>query len=425
MKKDIIIAGGGAAGAIAAWLAAEQDLDVAVIDAKERGSYHPCSGVYPLHSFKSFPPLPDAAFERDMVTMRVMSPESDAVIDAREFDTTLGKVILRSTFDKFMLDAAEKKGATILDQTRISKAEITADHVSLHVKDSNDAESVITGDVLFLATGTSGFRLHEQLGIETPPVVETVIGEFSTSEDHIENVLTSGAYHYYMNKKTTSKIGPFWITCRKDSFNAGIIDYHVSKERFIDATKRDHRLKDLFVGTNELVYPGQDSSITKTLIPCAPIKSPYGNRLLVLGDAAGLAHAFYYEGVWEARESARHAVDLVARLRAENRSFIAENLAEYKKSLARQLVNKFLRSGRKNSWLFWEAQSDETIWNYFCDTVRKNKEFRKLLVNCFETDYATTDIDIDFKAGEMIFQTIPTLKKVLYAPYFLKAGTIK
>ncbi|HME52950.1 MAG TPA: FAD-dependent monooxygenase [Candidatus Lokiarchaeia archaeon] len=424
MKKDIIIAGGGAGGSIAAWLAAEQDLDVAVIDAQARGSYHPCSGVYPLHSFKSFPPLPDSVFERDMVTMRVMSPDNDAVIDAREFSTTLGKVILRSRFDEFMLDSAEKRGAEILDSTRITKAEITDDHVSVHVKDSNDAEAVITGDILFLATGTSGFRLHAQLGIETPPVVETVIGEFQSSEDHIENVLSSGAYHYYVNKKSVSKIGPFWITCRKDSFNAGIIDYKVTKERFIETT-RTPRLKDLFTDASDLVLPGQASSITKTLIPCAPIKTPYGKRLLVLGDAAGLAHAFYYEGVWEARESAKHAVDLVARLRSENKPFTAEHLAEYKKELARQLVNKFLRSGRKNSWLFWQAQSDEAIWNYFCDAVRKRKDFRKLLVSCFEADYAATDEDIDFKAGEMIFQTIPTLKKVLYAPYFLKAGTIK
>lgn len=424
MKKDILIAGGGAAGSIAAWLAAEQDFDVIVIDAKERGSYHPCSGVYPLHSFKGFSPLPDSVFERDLVTMRFMSPDMDAMIDAREFSTTLGKVILRSKFDQFMLDSAEKRGADILDKTRITKVEITGDHVSLHVKDSNDVESIVTGDMLFLATGTSGFRLHGQLGIETPPVVESVIGEFETSEDHVENVLSSGAYHYYVNKKTISKIGPFWITCRKDSFNAGIIDYQVSKERFIEIMGTP-RVKELFTDARELILPGQSSSITKTTIPRAPIKTPYGNRFLVLGDAAGLAHPFYYEGVWEARESAKIGVDLFARLRAENKPPTAEHLADYKKSIARQLVNKFLRSGRKNSWLFWQAQSDETLWNYFCDAVRKNKEFRKLLVSCFDVDYATIDDDIDFKAGEMIFKTIPTLKKVLFAPYFLKAGTIK
>nr|MDO8108852.1 FAD-dependent monooxygenase [Candidatus Sigynarchaeota archaeon] len=424
MKKDIIIAGGGAAGAMAAWFAVEKGFDVSLVEMKERGQYHPCSGVYPLHSLRGFPPLPDSVFERDMVTMRVMSPTNDALIDAREFKTTLGKIILRSRFDNYMIDVAEKKGAEIRDRTRITKIEVKPDQVSVHVKDSNDAESIISGDILFLATGTSGLHFHDQLGIEKPHLVQTVIGEFECTEDHIEHALSSGAYHYYVNKKITG-IGPFWITCRKDTFNAGIIDYKVTKERFVEAMQKDPRVKSLFAGSKEKVWPGQKSAYTTTLIPCAPIKTPYSNRLLVLGDAAGLAQAFYYEGVWEARESAKYAVDTITRLREEHKAPTADNLADYKKSLARNLVNKFLRSGRKNSWLFWQAQPDETLWYYFCDAMQKNKDLRALIVKCFEADYATSDVDLDFKAGELIFQSIPMLRKVLYAPHFLKAGSIK
>jgi len=34
-------------------------------------------------------------------------------------------------------------------------------------------------------------------------------------------------------------------------------------------------------------------------------------------------------------------------------------------------------------------------------------------------------MDYDTRAGEMIFTTIPILKKILYAPVFLKAGAMK
>jgi len=40
-----------------------------------------------LHSFKGFPSLPDSVFERDMVTMKPMSPTGETVIDSREFGT--------------------------------------------------------------------------------------------------------------------------------------------------------------------------------------------------------------------------------------------------------------------------------------------------------------------------------------------------
>ncbi|MEX2685079.1 MAG: NAD(P)/FAD-dependent oxidoreductase [Candidatus Sigynarchaeota archaeon] len=424
VKKDIVIIGGGASGAMAAWLAAERGLSVSLVEASDRGAYHPCSGVFPLHSFKGFPPLPGSVFERDMVTMKPMSPTSSVVLDGREFATTLGKIILRSTFDKYMLDMAEKKGADIHDLTRAKKIQVTSDHVAATCETSGLPEFTIQGDVLFLATGTSGFHLHDQLGIEKPPVVQSLICEYECSERHVEDVLSSGAYHYYMNKQVTS-IGPFWITCRKDSFNAGIIDHHVSWERYKNTIEKDPRVKDFFTGVKEKTWHGQKSSHAIALIPRAPIKYPHGNRLLVLGDAAGLTHPFYYEGVWQGRASAKYAVETVARLREEKKVPTAENLAGYKALLARNLVNKFNRSGRKNSWLFWEAMSDESLWTFFIEALAKNKDLRALLVKCFELDYAETTDDVDFKAGEMIFQAIPTLKKILYAPYFLRAGAIK
>jgi flavin-dependent dehydrogenase len=424
VKKDIVIIGGGASGAMAAWFAAEQGLSVALVETHDRGVYRPCSGVYPLHSFKGYPPVPDNKFERDMFTMKLMSPTSSFVIDAREFGTKLGKILLRSTFDQYMLDTAEKKGAEIIDRTKAKKVEITGDHVAVTCETTGHPEAVIQGDVLFLATGTSGFHLHDQLGIEKPPVVQSIISEYECPESHIDDVLSSGAYHYYVNKHVSS-IGPFWITCRKDSFNAGIIDHRVQVELYKETAEKDPRVKGLFAGAKEKTWPGQKTPYTSALIPRGPIKNPFGNRLLVLGDAAGLAQCFYYEGVWEGRASAKYAVETVAALREGKKQPTADNLAGYKALLARNLVNKFNRSGRKNSWLFWEATSDEALWTFFIEALERNKELRALFVKCFELDYTETTVDLDFKAGEIIFQAIPTLKKILYAPYFLRAGSIK
>ena len=368
--------------------------------------------------------MPSTAFERDMVTMRVLSPGNDALLDAREFNKTLGKIILRSTFDSCMLDFAERKGATVLEQTTVRDVVLKDDGVVVTCRDGAGKEETRAGDVLFLATGTRGLNLHRKVGLDTPPVVESVICEFESSARHIEETLSSGAYHYYLNKNITG-IGPFWISCRQETFNAGIIDRKVSKERFVNAMARDPRVKDLFAGAKKKTWPGMDSPFMTALIPAAPLKVPYADRVLALGDSAGLTHQFYYEGVWEARVSARLAVETIARLLDEGRAPTARNLAGYKALLARHLVNKWLRSGRKNSYMFWQAKRDETLWFHFCDTMARSKAFRRLIVECYEADYAASDVDYDFKAGELIFQHLPALKKISLAPLFLKVGSMK
>ena len=424
MKTDIIIAGGGAAGSMAAWLASEADFDVTLLEKRDRYHYKPCSGVFPLHALKHFPKIPESWFERDHVTMRPISPKNDALLDSREFDTILGKIILRSRFDGLTLDQAEKRGAVIKENTTIRNITVKNDGVSVEARDASGNNQEVTGDVLFLATGTSGYNLHDQVGLEKPSFVESGIGEFKASETHIEEVLSSGAYHYYLNRRVSS-CGPFWITCRKETFNAGIIDFKTSEQKVRSVIAHDPRIKPLFEDVKENVPEGQKKTYSKALIPSGPIKKPFNNRVLALGDAAGLPHVFYYEGVWEGRESARLAVETIKMLRDEGTQPTKENLIEYKKRLARNLVNKFLRSGRRNSWLFWKAMSDETLWYYFCDTLHKKRKFRKLLTRCFAEDYAEAKEDFDRIAGEMIFGNIPILKKMLYAPYFLKASSIK
>ncbi len=369
--------------------------------------------------------MPDSIFERDHVTMRCISPRNDVVLDAREFHTTLGKVILRSRFDSYFIDQAEKKGAIIHEETKIVNIDVSKDVVTVLTRDRAGKQESFNGTVLFLATGTSGLHLHPQVGLEKPPVVESVIGEFESTSSHVDDVLSSGAYHYYLNKKV-SRIGPFWITARKDTFNAGIIDYKTTKEKFLDTISRDPRIKPLFQGTRERVLDGMHSAFVTALIPAAPVKTPYSHRVLALGDAAGLAHQFYYEGVWEAGLSAKLAVQVMAGLREKGLPPTPENLAEYKRLLGRLLVSKFLRSGRKNSYLFWQAQQDEDLWAHFCDTLASRADLRKLIVECYHADYAADGApDYDFKAGEILFQHLPVLKKVMYAPLFLKTNGIK
>ncbi|MHA1794196.1 MAG: NAD(P)/FAD-dependent oxidoreductase [Promethearchaeota archaeon] len=415
--------GAGPAGTMAALLGAIENLDVLLVEKKRIGIYRPCSGNYPLHNVKGFPSIPDAVFERDLVTSRFMSPRNYGLLDAREFNTTLGKVVLRSKYDLYMLDLIRKRGVDVRDSTEVTRVRYKDDGVVVTMKDGSSVEEDVSADVLFIATGVSGFRLHGQLGLETPPLVNSMIAEFESSEDHVENVLSSGAYHYYLNKKISS-IGPLWITCRGDgSFNSGLIDYNIDKNKFFRALEKDPNLRNLFKGVKERPIENTGKHYTFAQVPLKPVSKPYADRVLLLGDAAGLAQQFYFEGMWEGRLSAKLAVNLIAKLRDSGKPFNEKNLSEYKKSLAVTLVNGFLRSGRRNSYMFWKSRNDEEIWYYFCEAIRSSKKFRELIVSCYEYDYHNTEPDI--KAGEMILKTMPIFKKINLLSYFMKAASVK
>ncbi|MHA1998936.1 MAG: NAD(P)/FAD-dependent oxidoreductase [Promethearchaeota archaeon] len=435
LVHDIIIIGGGPSGSQAASIAVENGFDVLLLERGVRGDYKACSGIYASHNFNGLPALPESFYERDLVTTRFMSSSNDGLLDAREFGTTLGKVVLRSNYDKQLIDLAESKGATVMEHANVKRIEVKHDKVTVHCSETSLSGSSGGGPagvasrtehearVVFLASGATSYHLNEQVGLEVPRIVNSIVGEFKSSEEHVERVLSSGAYHYYLNKQNT-KVGPFWITCRADgTFNAGIIDYTVSKDALVSIIKHDPRVKDLFTGASERTPPGRNSPYMMAPIPANPVKKPYGDRVLALGDAAGLVQQFYYEGVYQGRQSAVHAVQTLVELREAGKSFTADNLSIYKKYLAEHIVNAFSRSGRRNSYLFWKSRDDDVLWYHYCEAVKKSRKFRKLLVACYESDY--TDKDYDKMAGEMLYNSIPILKRILYTGYFIRAISVK
>ena len=200
MKYDIIMIGGGASGSTASLLASMNNYSVLLIERQELERYKPCSGIYPQHNFDGFPELPSSVFERELFTMRCITPRNSGSLDAREFGMTLGKVILRSKYDKYILDESAKKGTVILENTVARKIQVKDDGVRVIVKDANGMEMEYRANILFICTGVGADSLLKQVNLTAPKKIQAVIGEFESSEAHVEEQLSSGAYHFYMNR---------------------------------------------------------------------------------------------------------------------------------------------------------------------------------------------------------------------------------
>lgn len=161
---DVIIAGAGPAGGMAARTAAALGLRTALVEEHEQpGLPAHCSGKLQLHAFREFD-LPaslvmntlraGAFYSPGGVVFRVRRPEADS------------HVVDRVIFDRWLADDAERRGATVLLNTRLQSAE-RVDGLIRVTGTSRSRSYSMTGCVLIDAEGARP-ALPRTLGLRIP-----------------------------------------------------------------------------------------------------------------------------------------------------------------------------------------------------------------------------------------------------------------
>lgn len=118
---DVIIAGAGPAGAMAARTAAALGLRTALVEEHEQpGLPVHCSGKLQVHAFREFA-LPSSLVVNSLRAGAFYSP-GGAVFRVRR-DEADSHVVDRATFDRWLTEDAQRRGATVLLQTRLRSAE--------------------------------------------------------------------------------------------------------------------------------------------------------------------------------------------------------------------------------------------------------------------------------------------------------------
>jgi geranylgeranyl reductase family protein len=118
---DVIVAGAGPAGSMAARTAADLGLRTALVEEHEQpGMPVHCSGKLQLHAFREFD-LPQSLVMNTLRAGAFYSP-GGAVFRVRR-DEADSHVVDRVEFDRWMVDEAERRGATVLLNTRLRSAE--------------------------------------------------------------------------------------------------------------------------------------------------------------------------------------------------------------------------------------------------------------------------------------------------------------
>jgi flavin-dependent dehydrogenase len=311
----VIIVGGGPA-ATACGLAlkrlaaqANRNIDVVLVEGKQFAGerhYNQCAGVLS-------PPLPEI-LERDLgvpfphhltrskIAGYILhaSGQSVTLDDAFEPSTALRRV----QFDAYMLDAAVQHGITLVP-ARAVDIEFHAGNVLVYTENAP-----LQGDVVVGAFGLdagSAAMFARVTDYRPPQALSSVVTKYHPGP---EGMQAFGAYiHAFLPSDPRIEFGAITPKANHLTINIAGSDADAElMETFLKQPAVRAVLPNLECARQ---YDGNDLRFFKGYFPCSLANTYYGDRFVMVGDAAGLVRAFKGKGVTSAVQTGIRAAHTI------------------------------------------------------------------------------------------------------------------
>ncbi len=326
-KTSVIIVGAGPAGSTAAKNLAEGGVDVVMLDKNAFPRDKPCGGALSLNLLQTHPAL-EKYVETNVLSGCIASGDNQHVL---EYDSgeRLGALVRRSLFDNALVSDARKAGAEVVENERVIDVELGQQGVLINTDKGQYRSEMILGaggthDVVAKKTGLNPGWKPQHLVLAY--VVEREFPE--AVMDHF----FSKKRRLYFHLGFMGNEGYGWVFPKKEHLNIG----------FGAMSSTNPQIKQVFL---KYIAFCQDlhiipsfpvSNIQATLIPMRRIlPSVYGNRCLLLGDAAGFINPINGEGIQYAIESAEIAAKVTTKM-VRSGDFSVTNCREYQTSCLAQ-----------------------------------------------------------------------------------------
>ncbi|MFX1378568.1 MAG: FAD-dependent oxidoreductase [Promethearchaeota archaeon] len=345
-----------------------------------------------------------------------MSDEFNGVIDSTEFGKPLGNICHTENIIKELINQLEQQGGTFNSNERISKVAKRSDHLELI---NSKGESYNT-KFLALATGSRGFDLQRSLGFETPDhYTGALIHLFGNEEKINENLEYNYVFHINPN---ISINGPFYFNKGKERIATGFLGKeNESKQEILSKLDRIlQNYKPIQHFVDGLKYDLSNAVVGE--ISKHPIKNFSNDRVLVLGEAAGLVTAFFYEGMLPGVATGDIAAKTLKPLLEKDSNFTRSELSKYDIEVKRVLFTYFKNGNALEYLIYNEGSYVKSLWRLYTELLSENSLARKYIYEAYiNQDLSTHNTSNDRFVGEKWFSKLSTLSKVTLSPKFFKA----
>jgi geranylgeranyl reductase family protein len=322
---DVIIAGGGPAGSVAAGYLAKAGYSVLILEKSEFPRYKVCGGGLTHKILQEIPFDVTPVIEAEVRSIRFSRKFQD--VFTRESPDPLMYCTMRSRLDQFMLDEAGKAGAKLLYGMKVTGMEQDSSGVTVYAGEKQFRSKLLIG-----ADGASG--MVARLAGLRKDLMPGLAWEAEIRPDAAFLEKYSGTVFLDWG---TFPGGYAWIFPKKDHVSVGVggpaaLSSHMMEyyRRFLDSVGIPEEKADVL-------------SLKSWPIPVRIRKGDFhSGRCLVTGDAAGLTDALTGEGIYYAVRSghlsAHACIDFLSGKRV--------SLSAYSEEINRELMPELIEARR-------------------------------------------------------------------------------
>ncbi len=195
----------------------------------------------------------------------------------------------RSTFDKYMIDQAEKAGAEIII-SKVTNIELGPNKVTVYSETKHTRADVIVG-AFGLEEGT-GKILEKESKYRTPRHLLTILTKFHPNDKFVKLADDREYIHAFLPTQKDIEFGA--VSPKEDHYTINIAGAKIhahSMQRFLALSDVQEVLPKSFAENIEKL------GFHRGCFPIGPAKNLYGNRYVTIGDAAGLIRPFKGKGI--------------------------------------------------------------------------------------------------------------------------------